>query len=335
MSYYKFRGIQTQPTIADLDSACGLHADYEGWTAMAPKPAWVSDNGAYFFQGARMHGDSVPFWPGLADGMTEPTRNDPGGVLKRFWNCLNAWGVVWVGSTNTTTNAFCRIFDSQLYVLLRSTGQWTRVGNHNGRPAYTFTWWDLDNLIISTNGVAYHDRYGREGWSNVPAGNSGLGTAGDRNTASADTAKYRLLHGGLVPMVEVDGSDVIGVMVKAKASLFTINNEALNGVTSFGVQVGSDFKPELTSVLGEGELAGMTYVTGSGGGRQTILDTLNEVKDVYYITMKSSTASGNGQNGGYADFPYKVANGNDPWACLPSYETVAANLPVLRFNPAA
>lgn len=330
---YNFIGAQTQPSIATLDAACQLNTDHNSWAAMTPNANWVSDNGAYFYQGARMHGDSVPNWAGLALSMTDPSINTPvTGVLKRYWNCLNAWGVIWVGSTNTTTNAFCNIFDVQQYVLLASTNQWTRVDNSNGNPAYTMSWWNLDNLITGTTGVDYYSPARRRGWSNVPAGDSGLGTAGDRSTLSATTSKYRLLHTALLPMIEVDGSDVIGVMIKAKAQLFTASNEALNGVTSFGVQVGCDFKPELTSALDTGELAGMTYYPGSGGGRQIILDTLNEVKEIHYITMKSSTASGNGQNGGYTDFPYKVANGNDGWACVLPYATVAANLPILKFN---
>jgi len=317
-TFKTFRGGQDEITLAHITTmATALSSDngVDPQFIMDCAPSWIATKGAYIYQGHRMHGDGLPSW--YADDFT-----NPGTVLARYWNCLNAWGVVWVGANNTTTNAFTSFYDVQLYVLLLSTGQWTRVDASNGMPQYAFNYYTLSTYALSSTGSFTHDPVtSRRGWSNVP-------TAGDRSASSADTTKYRIAHNALIPMVEVDGSDVGGIFVTFKAKLFTSNGAAFNGTTKLYAQAGSDIKPELTSTLNTGELAGVTYYVGAGGGNLIELPTDGSSVRVSFCTVGGSGFSTNIDGAG--DSIYGASN--NPYL---SYSEIAAKLPILRFNAAA
>lgn len=282
---------------------------------MGCNPAWTITKGAYITQGFRMHGDSAPWW--WADDLT-----NPGTALTRYWNAINAWGVIFTDATNTNTNAFFSIYDVQLYVLYTSTGVWTRIDGSDGRPAYANLYYPLDNF---TGGVAstftYDPVTSYRGWNCVP-------TAGDRTLAATipgDEGKFRIAHNALIPSVQVDGSDVGGVFVTFKVRMFTADGAALNGTPIYYAQAGSDIKPELTSALNTGELAGALYYPGVGASNLIEIPTNGSSVRVSFCTVGGSGFSTNVS--GADDSIYGASN--NPYL---SYAEIAAKLPILKFN---
>lgn len=283
-----------------------------------PDPNKISTLGAFIQQGWRMHGDSAPYW--WANALTDPNKNNPGtGVLQRYWNALDIWGVAWPGLDNTTTNANVAFWDIQAYVLLTSTGKWTRIDNGNGRPIYPLNYYNFANFSLSSAGTAIYDpTYSRMGMNNVP-------NSADRSAASSDTTKYRIAHNALTDWINVDGSDVAGIFGTAKARMYTINGAAYNGVTKIYCSVGCDLKPELSSSHGVGELAGVDYYPGSGGSSRILMPTDGSIQRISFCTV------------GGTGFSINITNANDgTWSAnnrvYMTYAEIAANLPTLKFN---
>lgn len=337
---YNFEGTQDAITLAHIESMATALSSNNGVDPqfiMDCASGWISTKGAYIYQGHRMHGDSAPDWwvndpptHALDQRGTDPSVTAvtlPEGpaalwynpILVNYWNALNAWGVVWVHEDNTTTNAFTSMYDVQLYVLSLSTGQWTRVDASDGRPKYPFDYYALATYALTDTGSFTFDQStSRRGWNNCPV-------AGDRSASSAVTTKYRISHNALLPMVEVDGSDVGGIFVTCKARLFTSDGAAFNGVTKLYGQVGSDIKPELTSALNTGDLAGATYYVGAGGGNLVELPTDGSSMRLSFCTVGGSGFSTNID--GANDSVYGAVN-----PVYLSYDEISANLPVLKFN---
>jgi len=311
--YGSFVGDQDEITIAHLQEMMGLGS--LPWLGV--DGSVVMDDSAFLYQRGRMHGDSVP-------AAWRTALSNPGDILTSYWTGINAWGVVSVASTNLCTNAFVKIYDTQLYTLLASTGTWERVDGTNGRPKYALDWYPLANFSSSSTGTNFYDPAdGRVGWSNVP-------TSGDRSSADVGTptnAKYRTLHNSLMKPVNVaDGSDVVAVFATCMAQLFTVDGAAFNATPKFMYSMGVDFKPNKDSVLNSGNLAGVTYHVGSGGSASIQIPSDGTAKRFSYITMYDTNTSTNGIN----DSVYVLANNR--YAGALTVAQAAANLPVLRFN---
>lgn len=281
---------------------------------MGCNPNWSITKGAYIYQGARLNGDSAPWW--WSDDLS-----NPGTILTDWWNAINMWAVVFVHKDNTTTNAAVALYDAQLYVLLESTGQWTRIDNSNGRPQYPHGFYALNDLSTagySAGTMRAHPATGRAGWNNVP-------TSGDWAASSSDTAKYRIAHNALIPPVAVDGSDVIGVFATLKAHTFSLNGNALNGTTKLYLQVGSDIKPTTSSTLNSGALTGVFYWPGCGAGNLIQVPADGSSVRVSFCTVGGSGFSTNID--GANDSVYGANN-----QVYLTHAEIAANLPILKFN---
>ncbi len=315
-----FAGIQDTIDMAHIEAmAYSIGAGGAQFLMNITDPDRLATKGAFQVQGHRIHGDSAPTW--WANVLTEPTKNDPGGVLKRYWNAVNTWGAVFPHADNTTTNAFTAMYDIQLYLLSNTTGRWSRADGRNGIPAYPFDYYTLDPYTLSSSGSYTHDpTTSRRGWSNVP-------TAGDRAAPSSDVTKYRTAHGTLTPWQTVDGEDVGGIFVTCKAHLFTASDEAFNGVTKLYARVGLDMRPSINDALNAGELAGATYYPGAGGGALIELPTDRSSVRISYCSVGGSgfsTIIDNADNSPYGSvYPVYL-----------SYSEIAANLPSLQFNAA-
>jgi hypothetical protein len=314
-----FRGNQDAITAAHIENAATSVAQASPHFVMgSPSLSWVIAKGAYLYQGNRMHGDSAPSW-------YSSTFSQPGDIFTRYWDALAPWGVMWTDATNTTTNAAACMYDVQIYTLSKDTGGWSRVPAGNGIPVYPFSFYPLDRLtyppdatgtFIVADGVAT-----RLGCSNVL-------TPADRATASADTAKYRILHNALHPMVEVDGSDVGGVFATMQAKLFTVDGAALNGVTKIYAQIGVDYKPDLASAINTAEFLGVYYYVGAGAGNLIELPA-----DGSPVRVSFCTVGGTGYSTNIAGADDSVYGALNP--VYLSHGDISANLPVLKFNPTA
>jgi len=316
MSYIQqisFKGNQDAITIAHLQEMMNLGS--LPWLGVDSNV--IMDDSAYLHQRGRMHGDIVP-------AAWRNALSNPGNILTSYWTGINAWAVISVADTNLCTNAFVKIYDTQLYTLLTSTGSWKRVDNTNGRPRYAFDWYPLANFSSSSAGSSYYDPTDNKvGWSNVP-------TSGDRvapDVGSPTNAKYRTLHNNLMlPVDVVDGSDVIAVFATCKVQLFTVDGTAFNATPKFMCNLGVDFKPTAASVLNAGNLTGVNYHVGSGASASIQIPADGSSKRFSYITMWDTSTSING----VADSYYCIANGN--YAGALTVEQATNNLPLLQFN---
>lgn len=328
---YNFQGAQDEITLAHIVTMMNSIPAEDPQFLMsqeANNPYQLWTKGAYIKMGFRMNGDAVP--SGDAATLTNANAgvggvvdiNDPvNGVLHRWWNAISPWTVIWPHESNTTTNAAVSIFDIQLYVLLESTGQWTRIDGRNGSQRYAQTYYATDTHAWQQAGAFLHDPV------NFRLANALVRNAGDRGAPSALESKFSYLHNTLTGWIEVDGSDVIGVFSTFKARMFSTDGAAYNGVTNVRIDAGVDFQPELTSALNTGELAGLTYYPGSGGSDWIQLPTDGSVQRVSYCTV------------GGSGFDTLLDNANDgTWSATNnpylSYSEIAAKLPVLRFNSA-
>lgn len=321
---YNFRGNQDAITLSHLVTMMSALPQGSSQFLMGvtdPNQLWTM--GAYIQQGFRMHGDSVPSWAAAA--LTDPTKNDVGGVLQRYWNAINSWAVIWPHSTNTTTNAFVSIFDAQLYVLSSSTGKWTRVDSGNGSMPFVFPYYDMTTAAWQQAGSFFNDPlYSRYATATVRnAANRGAAA-----TIPGDESKFSYAHNAIIPFLTVDGSDVAGVFATCKARMFTIDGAAFNGTTKIMMDIGVDFKPETSTALNAGEFAGLTYYPGSGGSDWIQLPTDGSIQRLSYCTV------------GGSGFSVRLDNSNDgTWSAnnrvYLTYDEIAAKLPVLRFNAAA
>ena len=326
---YNFRGTQDPITLAHIVSTM------DSVSSSAPQFLMgVTDitelwkKGAYLQMGNRAKGDAVPSW--AAASLTNANAgvggvvdiNDPvNGVLHRWWNAVNAWAVIFPHSTNTNTNGAVSIFDTQLYVLLTSTGKWTRIDNGNGSFPFVFPYYNTDTGAWQQAGSWFNDPlYSRQATAVVR-------TAGDRGSAATipgDEAKFSYAHNTLTGWKSIDGSDVAGVFATCKARLFSLSG-ALNGTPKIMMDIGVDFAPETTSVLNTGELAGLTYWPGSGGSNWIQLPNDGSIQRISFCTV------------GGTGFNTMLDNANDgTWSAANrvylTYDEISAKLPVLIFN---
>lgn len=308
---YNFSGAQDEITLAHLQNAMGLNDHV--WSGAAA--GWLTGfaSKGYLTMGNRLHGDNAP--RGWISTLTKQG-TDPGdagtynAALVSPWNYLNMWTVVSIGAANTCTNAYIKIYDSQLYTLSSSTGAWSRVDNTNGRPYYGMDLYPLDAFSGAVAATRARDVDGRECWNNYSGG------------------VFKLLHNPLTQMIVLaDAEDVIGIFATAKAALVGLNGAALNNTPEIMFNIGCDGKYN-TDTIGNGVLAGTTYLPGYGSSASIEIPSNGTPVRASFITMAVadtdlSTSSNSGWTDTITNIPYLTE------------AQVSANLPVLKFNTPA
>ena len=316
--HYKFIGDQDTITRADIENWMGLN-DHD-WSGAAA--GWLDTFAAksYITMGSRMHGDNAPRnWVStLTNQGTDPAVTSvtlPGGPASLWYNAalvnpwarINMWAVVSIGAANTTTNAYIKLYDAQLYTLSSVSGRWTRQDNSNGRPKFGM---DLYPLNAFTGGTAATAGYASDGKAGYPNYSGGA---------------FKLLHNPLISMTTIDSpEDVSCIFATLKAELFVPSGAALNGVTEIMVGVGCDGSYNADG-LGNGTMAGATYYPGLGGGASlAIPNDGSSVRVGFCTTTTANTGLGDASDSVWTDTP-----GNLPYL---SMDEVEADLPVLLFN---
>lgn len=197
-----------------------------------------------------------------------------------YANRVMPWFVASPTENNTCTNAALRVLAGQCYLLSASTGQWTRSDNYKNGFVQSCIKYMTGGTKISDNATlrVQTDQINMPAFPFCP-------TNTDWASASADTTKYRLLHGSATNSIVLsDPSDLAGVFCTFESQLVSADGNALNGTPEFLAQSGADAGYD-DDAVGSGRLFGAPYQPAIGGGRWSLINNDGTRRKHYFATF--------------------------------------------------
>jgi len=218
---------------------------------------------AFVGLGSAPRGDNTPEW-------WTPSNNDY--KSSDYWNAIIPWFVIYPGEKHTATNVRVSISGIKLYILKKTTNQWTRV-----------------NSVTNPKGQLHQTHVSP----------STAGEPVDVRTEPTGIVSYKLnsamnpIHGWTSPKDTIDGSDVKAVYATMKSILIL---DDPNGVddrvnAQLTASIGVDYYPDTNS--GISDFAPMSYVPAAGFSRYGLIKTTTRTH--YFATIDPPGSSNIGE----------------------------------------